>query len=379
MQVIRHLFVALLAVALSSAAVAQVQQARGKATVTYKGKAAPADAKAQALQKAQLKAVEFYYAEAGESEAANFDAVRDKIVADPDRYILETTVLAEEDNPANQQYTVAVKISLNVANLRNAVKANSAVGKAGRTERSALAFLFVSRQVDSVKSYDPRQYKRVDSAGKADATAARSQKGVEGESIKKGQISTNESVDKKASATYNVSETTETGGSTTLKASDSTWRLIPSANLNQVFTATFSKAGFKVSEAAFIEPYTNGQFKVATVEDDYKAGNDLRSSTLQSIVSGMRAAQIPFIAFGTLDVGLADRDPASGLQRVAVTVNAKILDVTQPIPDTIASVGPVQYSGVGPSEEEARTSALKAAANSASRDLTSQLTNLGLR
>ena len=40
--------------------------------------------------------------------------------------------------------------------------------------------------------------------------------------------------------------------------------------------------------------------------------------------------------------------------RVSVTVNAKILDIAQTIPDTIAAVGPVLYAGMGPSEDEAR-------------------------
>jgi hypothetical protein len=35
-----------------------------------------------------------------------------------------------------------------------------------------------------------------------------------------------------------------------------------------VFTSNFAKAGFKVSEAALVEPYTGGHFKVATVEND---------------------------------------------------------------------------------------------------------------
>ncbi len=74
---------------------AQVQQAKGKATVSYQGWSASADDKARATSAAQLKAVEFYYAEAGQSEAENFDAIRDKILAAPDRYILDTTVLAE--------------------------------------------------------------------------------------------------------------------------------------------------------------------------------------------------------------------------------------------------------------------------------------------
>ena len=40
-------------------------------------------------------------------------------LADPGRYILETTTLAEEDKPDLRQYSVAVRVSLNVANLRN--------------------------------------------------------------------------------------------------------------------------------------------------------------------------------------------------------------------------------------------------------------------
>jgi len=375
MQVIRKLLVAIFAAAVALSAVAQVQRAAGKATVAYPGKSATPEVKAKALQNAQLKAVEFYYAEAGESEAANFDAMRQKIIDNPDRYILETTVLAEDDNAGSKAYTVSVRVSLNVANLRNDIKAGSAVGKASKSERSALAFVFVSREQDSEKAYDTRVTKRVELTDKIDAAGKKT--GTEGESIKSNQISTNESATLNASVTR--SRTVETGGTRTRRASESTWRLFPSANLNQVFTQTFTRAGFKVKEAALIEPTTGGKFKVAMVENDYKAGNDLQSSTMQAIAQGMKNAQIPYIALGTLDLGLADTDPQTGMQRVAVTVNARIFDVTEPVPDTIASVGPVQYAGVGPTEAEARTNALKLAANNAARELTSQLTNLGLK
>lgn len=378
MQVIRTLLLLLLW-SCAAVSMAQVQQARGKVTVPYTGKSATPDIKAKANLAAQLKAVEFYYAEAGESEAANFDAVRDKIIADPDRYILETTVLAEEDSADKKQYTVTLRVSLNVANLRNAVKANSAVAKAGRTEKSPLAFLFISRQVDSVKAYDTRVFKRVDESVKVNTSGSTSNTGVEGESVSRAQVKTNSATTSQESAGANRTRTVETGGTTVRRSNESTWRLIPSANLNQVFTSTFARAGFKVSEAALVEPYTGGQFKVSMVEEDYKSGNDMKSTTLQSVVRGMRTAQIPYVAVGTLDVGLADQDPSTGLVRVGVTVNAKIYDVTQTIPDTIASVGPVQYAGMGPTEDEARTNALKLAANNAARELTSQVTNIGVR
>ncbi len=382
MQVIRKFLMALLVAIFATTAiqaVAQTAQARGKASLPYKGKAVPADVKAKAIQNAQLKAVEFYYAEAGESEAANFDAMRAKIIENPDRYILDTTVLSEEDNVAAQSYTVAVKVALNVANLRNDIKAGSAIGKATRTERSALAFLFVSREADSIKTFDTRVVERVDETVSVDAKGSSKRNGSEGESIGRGQIKTNTSKSGSTSASIATSVVVESGGSQTRRSAQSTWRLFPSANLNQIFTANFSKAGYKVNEASFIEPYTGGKFKVAQVEDDYRSGNDLKAVTLQNVVAGMKTANIPFIALGTLDVGMSDQDPGTGLQRVAVTVNARILDVSQAIPDTIASVGPVQYAGIGPTEPEARNNALKLAANNAARDLTSQLTNLGLK
>ncbi len=371
-----------LAIALSCVALtghAQVQQARGKASVSYQGKTASPDDKARALQMAQLKAVEFYYAEAGESESENFDAVREKILADPDRYILESTVLGEEESPDKRQYTVAVRVALNVANLRNLVKSNSVVAKAGAAEKSQLVFVFVSREVASVKTFDDRIYKRVDEKLSVNAAGASSRKGSEGESIRANQVSTNESTSEKTDATASRSHSVETGGSTVQRASETTYRLFPSADLNTVFTGQFARAGFEVVEAAMAEPATQGQFSVAKVEADYASGNDLKSATLQSIASGMRVAGVPYVALGTLDISPPGKDPATGLVRVGVTVNAKVYNVSKAIPSTQAAVGPVQFAGVGPDDATARGSALKLAATNAARELGSQLTAKGMR
>ncbi|MBY0234768.1 MAG: hypothetical protein K2W93_07305 [Burkholderiaceae bacterium] len=394
MQVIK-LFIAMLMIVVGAQAAAQVQQARGQYVLNYKEyigafdkKEVPAKAKAKAQQEAALKAVEHYYAEAGQSEAANFDAIREKILHDQGRYILESTVIAEEDNTKEFKYSVVVRVSLNVANLRNAVQANSAVGRASEAEKSMLSFVFVSRQVSSEKTFDDRVYKRAEGAIQASGNVTRQEKNSlkeatsEGESVKNGRIDTrgsrsqqtDESVKVDASRSYVA--TSETGGSTTRKASESTWRLLPSANLNQVFVASFSQAGYDVVEAAMVE---SEKFKVAQIEDDYKSGNDLQPKTLRSIAAGMREAAIPFVALGTLDVGLPARDPQTGLTRVDVTVNAKVWDVSKTIPRTKAAVGPVTYSGVGPTEDVARGNALKAAASSATQELSSRMTTIGIR
>ena len=390
MQVMKY-FIAIVLAAFAVQVSAQVHQARGQFALSYKDsvgtfgrKEAPAEIKQKAQQEAAMRAVEAYYAEAGQSESANFDTVKGKILENQSRYILDTTVISETDNTKDFQYSVVVRVSLNVANLRNAVQSSSAVAKAADGEKPALSIVFVSRQVDSTKSFDDRVAKRQDNSatfsGSRQVRDAVSEKTSEGESIKRAQISTHGSkaneVDRNVNISAKSSVTSETGGSTVSRANESTWRVIPSANLNQVFISQFSQAGYDVIEAAMVE---SEKFKVSEIEADYKSGNDLQPKTLRSIAAGMKEAQIPYIALGTLDVGLPAKDPQTGLVRVSVTVNAKIWDVTRPIPRTRVAVGPMDYSGVGPNEAEARGNALKSAANSASQELSSRMTTMGLR
>lgn len=390
MQVVRF-FMAFVLAALALQASAQVHQARGQYTISYKEsvglfdrKEAPAQVKQKAQQEAALKAVEAYYAEAGQSESANFDAIRARILENPGRYILETTVISENDNVKDAQYSVVLRVGLNVANLRNAVQASSAVGKAADSEKSAFSFVFVSRQVDSSKRYDDRVFKRQDVSANYSASLqdreAVAEKTTEGESVGRAQVSTHGSAsqqrDRNLSLADKASVTTESGGSTVSRASEQTWRVLPSADLNQVFVAQFSQAGYDVIEAAMVE---SEKFKVSEIEADYKSGNDLQPKTLRGIAAGMKDAEIPYVALGTLDVGLPTKDPQTGLVRVAVTVNAKVWDVTRAIPRTRAAVGPVAYSGVGPTEDEARGNALKQAASSSAQELSSRMNTSGLR
>lgn len=390
MQVIRFLFaIALAAFAMQSSA--QIAQGRGQFSLSYKDqvgafdrKQAPGPVKEKAKLEASIKAVEAYYAEAGQAESANFDAIRAKILENPGRYILDTTVLSETDNPKDFQYSVAVRASLNVANLRNAVQSGSAIAKSGSTEKTPFSFVFVSRQVESTKSFDDRVYKRQDNAAQVstsrqDAGSVK-EKTSEGESVKASRVATygtrSQQVEQSVDVSQASSVTSETGGSTTRKASESTFRVIPSSNLNQVFISKFSQAGYDVIEAAMVE---SDKFKVADIEGDYKSGNDLQPRTLRAIGAGMKEAQVPYVALGTLDVGLADKDPQTGLMRVSVTVNARVWDVTKPIPRTLVAVGPVAFAGVGPTEDEARGSALRLAANNAAQELSSRMTEKGLR
>lgn len=378
MQVIRIALALALALSMTVAN-AQAQYAKGKAALTYSSWKLSAEDKAKALKTAQLKAIDAYYAEAGESESANFENIRAQVTADPETFLTDTTILSEEDKSDAKQYSVAVRVTLNVAKLNNTIKAGSAVANAAKGEKSKLTFLFVSRQVDEKKSFDARVVQREDVTQRVEASSSQRRNGREGERVGGNEVGTHASRSGSRSASMTSSTIVETGGSQTRKASQATYALIPSENLLTVFKKVFGQAGYKVIEAAYVEPSSGGKLSIAAIENDYKGGKDLKPATKRDMVAGVRNARVPYLAYGTLDASLPDTDPQTGLMRVAITVNAKIVDVSDDMPEDVANVGPVVIYGVAPEEEEARTEALKLAASRAARDLVSQLTNNGVK
>ena len=379
MQMRRIAIVVTLAFSCSATALADVVSAKGKGTATYVEQQAGQDTKAKALLAAQMNAIDFYYAEQGDSETENLDTIRNTIKNDPDRFILETTVLNEQDDTAAHKYTVTVRVSLNGSTLRSALKTSSAIAAVPTGQSSQLAFIFLSRQVDTETTFAARVTQREVSSDRGDAARTDQRAGVEGEAIRKTQVSTTAST--KATETHDIQQTktVERGGASLARSDAKTWKLIPSQSLSTAVALVFKTAGYRVAEAQYVEPLSGGRLKVASIEDDYQTGNDLKSTTLISVVDGLRTAEVRYFALATLDVGKVGIDPATGLQRVVVTVNAKVLDVAQRIPENVAVAGPTQYAGVGPTEEEAQTNALKLAAQQVARELTSQLANAGLR
>jgi hypothetical protein len=377
MQITKHIVVACVLLT-SSAALADVQYEQGQASIGYTGKRVSPALRTQAIQAAEFKAIQAYYAKAGGAESANFDSIKDKVALNLDQYVLEETIIDEQDRKDLHEYTVSLRAKLNISELDNALKSASGHTGTSLATKSRMTFLVVARQASTQTDFDAHSYQRVDVSSKANGAASVSEGTTEGESVSKSQVSTNGSKHVAGSAEANTSVAVERGGSTTRKASETSWRIFPSANMDQVLTGAFHQAGFRVTEATDVEPYSDGKLHVVVVQEDYKSGMDLKSQTLQDVEAGLRNAKIPYLTLGTLDIGFANPDPATGLLRVPVTVNAKVLDLSDLIPDTMATVGPVQYAGLGPTEAEAQTNALKLAAQNAAKELISQLTNAGV-
>jgi len=325
---------------------AQIIQAKGTATVSYTGAITP-ELREQASVKAQLNAVERYFAENGEAESQNFDAIETKIQENLEKFILSTTVLNEQDQAGMRKFSMAVRVEINVAKLRNTLRAASATGKASQGAKSQLVYVFVGREVASARSFDERTMKRAE----VEVEASTSKRGVQ-----------------------RATAQTETGGSTTRKADDVAYRLLPMTNTVTSITSVFSQGGFNVADPAF----AIGDKDIKAINKDFSAGNDIEPATLRSVVASLRRQQVPLIVLATLDAGAPSQDPATGLQRAAVKVSVRVLDLSNPLPREVVSVPAIQVFGVGADNQVARDKGLKDASIAAAREVVSRLNAAGV-
>lgn len=370
----KKLVLAVLGLMLSATCLAQVVTAKGVGTVTYGWSLSAAD-KDKAYKAAQVSAVERYFAENGEAESENFEAIQPKVEANLEKFILSTTVINEQNQEGMKKYSVAVRVELNVAKLRSTIRGNSATAKTAAGDRSQLVYVFVGREAASVRSYDERRVKRAEATHEISAESAESSKGMESEKIRGGKISTESRREDSANARVKQSVTLETGGSTTRRADEASYRLLPMNNTKTSITSVFSQGGFQVVEPEFV--LADADMKA--VNGDFSTGNDLQPSTVRSVVTALRKNQIPLLILATLDVGAPAQDEATGMQRVAVTVTGRILDVTGNFPREVASVPAVQYFGIGPDNATAAGKALKEASMAAAREVVARINAAGVR
>lgn len=338
----------LIALLLPLAALAQIVESKGVGTLPYAGAAVPQEIKERAYVRAQVAAIERYFAASGEAEAQNFDAIQDKVEENLDKFILNTTVINEQDQASQHKYSVAVRVELNLARLRNTLRASSSTGKANNAAKSQLVYLFVGREVASVRTFDARTLQRVE----AEVTRSGSAKGTERTAV---QI--------------------EAGGSSQQKADDVSYRLLPLTNTATSITNLFSQGGYQVVDPAYV--IGDNDFKA--VNKDFSTGNDLAPSTMRSVVATLRKNKVPFLVIATLDAGTPGKDSATGLARTAVNVTARVLDLSNPLPREVASVPAKLYFGVGPNNEVARDLGLKEAALAATREVISRLNAAGVQ
>jgi len=360
---VRHVAIVLAMLLCSSIVHAQAIETKGMATVEYSSHFGPSsEEKAEAVVKAKINALERHIANASQSKMNTYESHRDEIEGDIDDYLLQYSVISEDVDKKSRRYQVVIKTSINSTRLNSFIDGKSAIGTESSDDASYMTFMFVARVQKSVKSYGARVVKRKDSKSLIE--------GSEYESSSGPNIA--------YQADESSSQITESGGSTTQKSDIVEYDVFSSEGINSAMSEVFATVGFEVVEAEYLEEESNGLVSIEAFINDYSSGNDLSGATKRNAAKGLKELEIPLMAIGTLDVGIKDIDPTSGLTRVYVTVNGQVLDVSKRFPKKVAAVGPVQHAGLGPTEQVARNNALKIAATEAARELTNQMNAKGI-
>jgi len=420
----KTVIVALLVSAISLNVFAGTLQEKGMATVPYSGwSGVVAKVRATAMTKAKINAVERYIANTSAAEQRNYDAVRSKIIAHIDRYVLSSSILSASKDKEAKTYTIVISADLNISRLDNALQANTAVSNTSQSQRSYITFIFVAREQSNIKTFNNEIVKRHNittskngaatkaqtDTRKADASRAKhdrsatnvSENGIDTQAQLNGKEAyASETNHNRRAASVSDSRSNEgtqtntkmaytsalhatavnvTGGSVTRRADDITYRVTRSNIINDVISNALSQAGYKVVDAAFLAQRTHGLLSIRAFEHDFGQGNDISARTLANAAQAVQESHVSYLAYGTLDVGIQDTDPTTGLTRVYVDVTAKVYDLTGLFPITVAAVGPMQYAGLGPNAAVARINALKLAAGKAATRLVAEMDAKGIK
>jgi len=257
-------------------------------------------------------------------------------------------------------FTVSIRASINEAAFNARLNSEATSSSMGSGE--LFSYIFVAREVASRQQFDVR---RTDvSMDESNMNASQSSNmGANGANVSESSM--------------NVSKTT-TGGSSIKKADQVSYRIKSSSDVDTAVTETLSSYGFDVVGYPDIVANCGGA-DPAVIDEEFSETDEMTVETRKSAIDAARLCEVNYFAVGTLDVGLGDVDPVSGNQRVFVSVRSQVWDIAKRLPRRVASVGPIQYQGLGPNHDVAMRNALIEASQQAANTIVQQLNARGVR
>ncbi len=366
MQIIKVLLVSIFIAALSlSVAFAAEVQVKGKATTKFESglfsKKPSAKMKEKTIKAAKTAAWKRFTASFNAAKLRSYKAMEAEFLRTFDEYIIDYSIVDEFTDKATKGYTVIILMSVDATAIDAKLSANSAAGTQ-MGEGSYFTFVFVAREAESRTSFKEKET----NISTAEARVASE------ESIASGGGTTVSGTSAKSASK------TVTGGSTVKKSDKVVYRTESSSDINSAMSEQLTVAGFEVVEYVDVASDCGG-VEVEVMESEFTKSEKLSRKTRESAFGASRDCDVSFFAIGTLDVGINDVDPVSGMQRVYVSAKAVVYNLAKRLPKKVASVRPTQFAGIGPDASVARRNALNLAGEKAASIIVDQLNMKNLR
>ena len=316
----RKLLMILISVMLSINCAHALVKIKAQGRVESKNKKPKAEERQQAIRNGQQQALRKYIAELDSQRRILLDGLMQQLLDNIDDYILETIPLTDGEYQ-NGAWQINLQLSIDDGKIEQLIRDNTQ-----KLEQHYLSFIFVAREVESISSQE------------------------------------------QATLLHEGDRNRFTQGISLVKNSEGIiYRSYNPAEIDNKITEVFNKAGFEVVPA-FELNITSEQFAF-----DFALLGEISSSTQKEATNIARDEGLDFLALGTLDLGQEEIDPVTGQYRAFAKVGAYIMDLRKKFATKICSVGPVQYSGLGPNPTVAKTNALIEASTKASQDMIDQL------
>ena len=317
----------------------------------------------QALAEARKNALERYTSDFSTAKNTLFQKISSQVFSNIDQYVIDSTVVDEGTDKDTKTYYIVVRASIDDAkldallNAQGIADAQTAIGG----HPAVITYLFVARTTASVKTFDIRRAVRAEN----DSNVSGSQdQGLAG-----GSANYNE--------TSSTTQQTTTGGSSLQKSDEMTYQVTSPEELNAAMSDVLSSNNFQVYDYRDVVSQCGG-VDPTQIYSEFSNSNELSRETRNSAFAAARQCSIGYFAIGTLDVGIAHTDPVTGNQQVYVVVRSQLLDISGRLPRIVASVGPVQYAGLGPDPTVAERNALQLAAHEVGTEISDRLNAAGI-
>ena len=342
------------------------QIVKGSATIALKGRCredVPRDSAVlqEGLRQAKVAAIRSHTSSYSPAKQKMYAAVASTIEASTDQYLTNVVVVDQRCDTSTKVFHLVIRGTLNTSAFNHLLQQN--IPAVGSGEGSMFVAIFLARRAAAVTEYEKKTFRRVDVEHVSNATET---------------IAANDQT-MHASEEGSVSTSVSAGGSTTQKADAISYEVERPRDLEDSVNGVLSTAGFEMIDVAEVVMESAGVFDLQRFAQDFGGADDISTETRSMAYGVLRDFEIPLFAMGTLDVGVKDTDPVSGNTRVFVSVAARVYDLSKRFARTIASVGPVQYSGLGPDQTVAERNALILAAEAVASEIVVQLQAKGIQ
>lgn len=353
----RHTLCAL-ALTASFSAMADRVEVKGIGNYAFEGgvfsSAKPTDAEnAGALAAAKQSAWKAFVARLNPSQQQMIAQNEATVLPNIDKFIIDYVVLDSSKDANLKTVKVVARVTFNDEAVTQFLQKLSVGngGQAARSSDSLFSFLFMARKQTSIKQFDERRTD-VQKVTAAKSTAA--------------------------DGAVTLEAMAQSGGNSLRKEDEVNYAVTSSQDIDSAMGEVLTSAGIEYVGYEDIVANCNG-LAPKKFQSEYVSADEMTPKTRSAVIGAVKSCDVRYFATGTVDTGVAARDTVSGNQQVFVSVRSQLWDVSQRLPRKIGSVGPKQYSGLGPDQGVAAKNALAMAARDLAKTLVDQLNAKGIR